>query len=184
MTALRYLKKLALKNINLNCEYLPALGKLPSLEILKMEELYSVKRLGVEFYGIENDDNGAHRTHLISFPTLKQLVFNHLPQWEEWELGINSGEEEDDCFTITLQSLHISYCQKLKTLPDFLRRIPLRRLEITGCKILKERCREGVGEEWPKISHVPELQLEHSFSNDREISSVMTSLYLQVERTH
>ena len=145
------------------CEFLPPLGKLPSLEHLCIGVFPRVERVGVEFLGIENDDNaGAPRGYQISlFPKLKRLQFDDLIRWEKWELGINSGEEEDNSLVVmpSLQSLEITSCGRLTTLPDFLRKTPLQHLQIKICRALKERCREGVGEEWPKISHVPNIQL-------------------------
>jgi hypothetical protein len=35
------------------CELLPPLGKLPSLEMLSIMRLSNVKKVGVEFFGIE-----------------------------------------------------------------------------------------------------------------------------------
>ncbi|KAK4542637.1 hypothetical protein RGQ29_033185 [Quercus rubra] len=158
MMSLNNLKKLYMSNLSL--EHLPPLGKLPSLEIVKIWVASSVKKVSVEFLGIEasgkkeNDD----KITIIAFPNLKSLSFSYLQEWEEWN-GI--GGEEEDCvrFTIMprLQHLKISECLKLKSLPNFLRTTPLQKLDIYNSPILKERCKRGTGEEWPKISHIPKL---------------------------
>ena len=161
MMSLNNLKKLYMCNLSL--EHLPPLGKLPSLEIVEIWVASSVKKVSVEFLGIEasgkkkNDDKIII---IIAFPNLKSLSFSYLQEWEEWN-GI--GGEEEDCvrFTIMprLQHLQIRDCLKLKSLPNFLRTTPLQKLEILYCRILEKRCIRGTGEEWPKISHIPNIQI-------------------------
>ena len=168
MISLNNLKTLYIYNLSL--EHLPPLGKLPSLEIVEIWVASSVKKVSVEFLGIEasgkkeNDD----KITIIAFPNLKSLSFSYLQEWEEWN-GI--GGEEEDCvrFTIMprLQHLKISECLKLKSLPNFLRTTPLQKLDIYNSPILKERCKRGTGEEWPKISHIPKVT-----SSDASCSSL------------
>ncbi|KAH9754927.1 hypothetical protein KPL71_015597 [Citrus sinensis] len=55
-----------------NCEHLPPLGKLPSLEDLEILGMGSVKRVGNEFLGVERDTDGSS---VIAFPKLKELRF-------------------------------------------------------------------------------------------------------------
>lgn len=145
MMALIYLKSLSLGDCRV-CKVLPPLGKLPSLEYLEIWNFYRVERVGVEFLGIENDENGAPRSHQISFPNLKWLLFLSFFFWEKWESGINLG------------AFKFQSCCSLRELPDFLPKTCLQHLQIKYCHFLKERCREGDGEEWPKISHVPSIQ--------------------------
>ncbi|KAH9685802.1 hypothetical protein KPL70_014102 [Citrus sinensis] len=55
-----------------------------------------------------------------------------------------------------LSSLAIWYCPKLKVLPDYLlRTTTLQVLSIMECPLLEEHYREGKGEDWHKISHIP-----------------------------
>ncbi|GAY66700.1 hypothetical protein CUMW_250900 [Citrus unshiu] len=56
-----------------NCEHLPPLGKLPSLEDLEICRMESVKRVGNEFLGVESDTDGSS---VIAFPKLTQLTFD------------------------------------------------------------------------------------------------------------
>ncbi|CAN6696259.1 unnamed protein product [Malus baccata var. baccata] len=58
-----------------------------------------------------------------------------------------------------LSSLKIGQCYALETLPDFLCKIPLQNLSIFVCPKLAERCKEGSGEEWHKISHIPNIKI-------------------------
>ncbi|XP_024040912.1 disease resistance protein RGA2-like [Citrus clementina] len=58
-----------------------------------------------------------------------------------------------------LSSLEISCCPKLKVLPDYLlRTTTLQKLTIWGCPLLENRYREGKGEDWHKISHIPHIK--------------------------
>jgi hypothetical protein len=55
-------------------------------------------------------------------------------------------------FVSSLQSLYISYCPNITSLPD----LPssLQHISIQKCDVLKKNCREPDGESWPKISHI------------------------------
>jgi len=57
-----------------------------------------------------------------------------------------------------LHELTIRYCSKLRCLPTSLSR-SLEYLTIFGCTELEKRCDKEKGEEWPKIAHIPHLNL-------------------------
>ncbi|XP_062016940.1 putative disease resistance protein RGA4 [Rosa rugosa] len=139
------------------CELLPPLGKLPSLEILEIRRMSNVKKVGVEFLGIEEEQVSG-----ILFPKLKLLSFFGMTKWEEWE-GITKEDSSSSEITIMprLSSLRIrEWCPKLKALPDFLYKITtLRTLEIEGCPILERDYKIGVGKEWHNISHIPNVNV-------------------------
>ncbi|XP_021803355.1 probable disease resistance protein At1g58390, partial [Prunus avium] len=103
---------------------------------------------------------------VILFPSLKTLVFDLLPKWEEWEGMTGWSEEEDSHKTNTimpcLSSLEIIDCNVLKTLPNFLRNTPLKELVIDYSQTLEQGCRKG-REEWPKISHIPNIKVDKEF---------------------
>jgi hypothetical protein len=172
MISLNELKMLRLKWLDVEC--LPSLGKLPSLETLEIWSLNSLKKVGVEFLGIEFKNK-------IIFPKLKHLLFLFLDKWEEW-IGIEGmKEEEEDCITIMphLQILRILRCPNLKSLPDFLRKTPLKELTITDNPILKERCERETGEDWPKISHIPNIMIDENYvqRDGQEDNSKVISSY-------
>ena len=143
----------------------------------------SVKKVGFEFLGIEEESNNNNNNKkideekgstssslasLVLFPNLKSLTFRGLKEWEEWDgIGGTMREEEaqDSGVTITimprLQELSIHYCPKLKSLPDFLPTTPLKTLEINWSPILSECCKTEIGDQWPKISHIPYIYIDY-----------------------
>ncbi|XP_073009183.1 uncharacterized protein [Typha latifolia] len=70
----------------------------------------------------------------------------------------------DDCPNISsltdlphsLLSLTLIECPGISSLPVHLPG-SLRSFGISGCPVLKERCRESKGEDWPKIAHIPSV---------------------------
>ncbi|CAL8997495.1 unnamed protein product, partial [Prunus brigantina] len=133
------------------CGGLAPLGKLPSLEYLTIDGMSSVKKVGVEFLGIN------------SFPKLKKLILVAMVEWEDWE-GV---EEEDSKITImpSLLYLEIGYCKKLKALPNFLWKTPLRELFIwEDCSILEQWFKTRYGTEWvKKASQLQSIQIHGEF---------------------
>ena len=112
---------------------------------------------------------------IIIFPNLKSLKFGELEEWEEWTgMGGTIEEEEEDnsanAFVTNntpkikimplLHSLRIWRCFNLKSLPDYLlRNTPLKELNIRRCPILEQRCERGIGDYWPNISHIPNIEI-------------------------
>ncbi|KAJ9168113.1 hypothetical protein P3X46_019675 [Hevea brasiliensis] len=113
-----------------NCEKLPPLGKLPFLEELDLVGNYRLKKLGIEFLGIETSNQHEISSSAVAFPKLTRLLLRKLEEWEEWDDGMNTDGEEDIAnVTILpcLRSFNIFECPKLKleTLPYYLvRKLP------------------------------------------------------------
>ncbi|KAL9450508.1 hypothetical protein AB3S75_012275 [Citrus x aurantiifolia] len=137
--SLTNLRDLSLYNCR-NCEQLPPLGKLPSLESLHIFGMGGVKRVGNEFLGVESDTDGSS---VIAFPKLKHLKFLYMLELEEWDCG--TAIKGEIIIMPRLSSLEIWKCPKLKALPDLLlHKSTLQNLEICGeCHILEERYREA-----------------------------------------
>ncbi|XP_048436220.1 putative disease resistance protein RGA3 [Pyrus x bretschneideri] len=112
--SLNNLRYLSLYEWN-ECEVLPPLGKLPSLETLWLWGMKG-KKVGVEFLGIEKETSSASSC-ITLFPKLKTLTFSLMEAWEEWK-GVEEWKEEDSHITIMpcLSSLQISRCPQLKTI--------------------------------------------------------------------
>ncbi|KAM1224300.1 hypothetical protein ACFX2G_044179 [Malus domestica] len=142
------------------CEVLPPLGKLPSLETLELIGMEGVKKVGVEFLGIEKETSSASSC-ITLFPKLKTLTFAFMLAWEEWK-GVEEWKEEDSHITIMpcLSSLEIGYCSQLETLPNFLWKTPLQTLNIVDSPFLQQGCQKGKGNEWHKISHIPNIEID------------------------
>ncbi|XVE52865.1 hypothetical protein DITRI_Ditri02bG0158800 [Diplodiscus trichospermus] len=168
-----------LKTVELCCcekwESLPPMGKLQYLENLNICRMDEVKNVGEEFLVIERQDVGQTSSssssssssinNNIAFPNLKRLSFSSMEMWEEWEYGnlfTSQGGQGSSCITIMprLCFLSIYDCPKLKSLPHhLLQNTPIQDLSIKGCPILEELFREGVGKDWPYISHIPNIKL-------------------------
>lgn len=139
MLSLHCLRTLVLRSWK-NCEFLPPLGKLPSLEILTIDGMPSVKKVGVDFLGIEETSAKLKLSSpTASFPKLKKLSFSGMCSWDEWE-GMGGCAEEDSEVRIMpcISSLDILKADSLQTLPDFLQKTPLRSLTIYKCSIFLE----------------------------------------------
>ena len=83
-----------------------------------------------------------------------------------------------------LHSLTIDWCGNLKSLPDYLRNTPLKKLVIYECPILQQRCERGLGDYWPNISHIPNIEIDYKYvQKDGQlrdsIVSEVTLLFLQ-----
>ncbi|XP_058107180.1 putative disease resistance protein RGA3 [Magnolia sinica] len=91
------------------CIQLPGFGKLPSLKYLEIEGMREVRKVGVEFSGVDNNDGSGC---VVSFPKLETLFFEHMRNWEEWELRGGVGEVMP-----SLLQLEVKWCPKLKELP-------------------------------------------------------------------
>ncbi|KAD4889412.1 hypothetical protein R6Q59_033677 [Mikania micrantha] len=119
-----------------NCINLPPLGKLPLLKILHVEGFKAVTRVGSEFLGVETSSSSS-----IAFPKLEKLKFSGMEIWEEWEVNMNI--EIMPC----IYYLSISRCKNLKSLPQEVLGLPIKKLRISRCDLLKQRYQtEGEGE--------------------------------------
>ena len=115
LMSLTILKKLKLSSFG-KSEPLPPLGKLPFLEALEMLDADSVKKVGVEFLGIEPNIKKI-RSSLILFPKLNSLTFCGLKELENW-VGYEGKIKKKVSVSIMpcLQVLTILDCPKLKAL--------------------------------------------------------------------
>ncbi|XP_058209375.1 putative disease resistance protein RGA3 [Rhododendron vialii] len=110
-----------------SCEDIPILGHLPKLEVVVMENLDNVERIGPEFYGLEGQIVGCSSSTVAVpapgvFPALKKLTIHGLRKLKEW-LDISSLPPAITStmeFFPRLEELHIEKCPNLITIPGHL----------------------------------------------------------------
>ncbi|KAM5579301.1 putative disease resistance protein RGA4 [Rosa sericea] len=153
-------------------EVLPALGTLSFLESLDIRINDALQKVGVEFLGISRISSSSS-SEVISFPKLKHLTFSHINEWKEWEEVDSQNIRIMPC----LSSLEVRFCQKLKALPEFLWKTPLKSLTIASCPILHSVYYGGNQLQWTtygeepaptnegfnKISHIPNIKIGYEF---------------------
>ncbi|XP_019704128.1 putative disease resistance protein RGA3 [Elaeis guineensis] len=130
------LRRLVLKNCAL-CRQLPPLGMLQQLDYLRFIGASAVTSVGLEFFLLAGGSSSCFSSY---FSKLETLVFDDMPNWEEWWWR---WEEEDNQTTSLLPSLKvltIRECPKLRSLPESLlcRATALKRLNIKGAHGLRE----------------------------------------------
>ncbi|PWA81089.1 NBS-LRR protein [Artemisia annua] len=124
------------------CEQLPPLGKLPSLKRIQLYNMNSLKCF--------DDHDTATSKDEILFPSLQELEICFC--WSLVSLPNNFPK---------LQSLKIEDCHKLGSLPDEIQSFKdLNQIAIWRCAILSRRCEKGIGEDWPKIFHIPHIDIQ------------------------
>ncbi|XP_040369372.1 putative disease resistance protein RGA3 [Rosa chinensis] len=133
-----------------NCELLSGpFGRLPSLESFAVGGMGKVKKVGVEFLGLDSSSSSC----LTLFPKLKNLEFAEMPRWEQWE-GVGGYFQNNITIMPSLSRLRFYRCSKLGTLPDFLHKTPLQSVTVEHSPFLTPK----TSEEWAKISHSPHIQ--------------------------
>jgi Leucine-rich repeat (LRR) protein len=102
-------------------------------------------------------------TSLVSLP--RELRHATALQWLEiWNCPSLVSLPEWIADLTSLQTLQIGNCYNLISLPEAMRRLTsLSRLTICECLRLEERCEEGIGEDWPKIAHIPNFSNQWGF---------------------
>ncbi|KAJ9559295.1 hypothetical protein OSB04_013909 [Centaurea solstitialis] len=148
MMKLRNLVKIGFWNCR-RCESISSLGKLPSLKVIDIGDM-AIRCL--------DDDE---------FPSLQELTIDYCPQLVSLPSNLPTLEELSLIVVPRLVSLpnnlpkltrlRIAHCPELQCLPNGLKELTY--LGIRGCKELQRRCEKEKGEDWPKISHVPNLSL-------------------------
>ncbi|GAU31702.1 hypothetical protein TSUD_215030 [Trifolium subterraneum] len=103
--------------------------------------------------------------HISDFPKLKELPnepFNLALEHMSISFcnELESLPEQNWESLQSLRSLNIWGCKGLRCLPEGIRHLTsLEVLVIRNCPTLKERCKEGTGEDWDKIAHIPKLNI-------------------------
>ncbi|XLR52888.1 hypothetical protein HN51_021106 [Arachis hypogaea] len=144
MIELNVLKHLMLVNCS-ECNVLPPLGKLPLLESLEIKNMPNVEKVDFQFLGIglnheDAGNKGSSSDAIIAFPRLRKLHFMKLDKWEEWTgLNVNGGDKN---IMPLLSSLSVVNCEKLESLPDYIKSKENLKPVIEGCSLLLEKEKE------------------------------------------
>ncbi|XP_044508348.1 putative disease resistance protein RGA3 isoform X3 [Mangifera indica] len=165
----------------------PSLISLPrgvrSLSSLEELRLVDCVRLNLDL-SIGSDEQHNHEELSSTGPPLRFLLLDNLPQLvklPQWLLRSSTN---------TLQTLRIRNCSNLKALPESMQKlqalgvwncpelsslpkginhlITLRELIIEDCPKLTERCKPEAGEDWPKIAHIPKIELDGEVTKSTE----------------
>ncbi|KAF8038041.1 hypothetical protein BT93_B0792 [Corymbia citriodora subsp. variegata] len=170
-------------------ECLKSLTSLESLHIsgctrltslsLGMQHLSSLLHLSIgdcQKLDLSKDESGNF-LDLQGLQSLQFVVIFNLPKLAslpQWLLQLSNLERLriSDCVNLkaiphqiealqSLQWLEIFDCPSLTSLPEGMRNLTsLTHLKIFRCPELEERCKRGVGEDWYKIAHIPNLTHE------------------------
>ncbi|XP_074291168.1 uncharacterized protein LOC141617941 [Silene latifolia] len=104
--------------------------------------------------------------------SLNSLTLGNLPVLNLANEEIDENNEDESVglgsLCHTLRHLHISYCGALVTFPKWMRKLTsLQQLKVMGCSpVLKERCQNPTGEDWPNIRHILSVSItERKYNN-------------------
>lgn len=167
MTSLNNLRKLRLQDCP-NCNTLPPLGMLASLENLCLENMHGLKIIGTEHFGRPDlngcmQTNGAPSTAAVTiFPKLKKLKFAGMSSWEKWDITSKDRVAKEGNLSIMpyLRYLKLSDCSKLNALPDhLLEKTPIRKLYIHNCPLLQQQYQKRSGEHHTKLSQISRVRI-------------------------
>ncbi|KAJ4715507.1 putative Nbs-lrr resistance protein [Melia azedarach] len=111
--------------------------------------LSSLEKLGIggcDQLDLQFDEDDCQWQGLRSLRHLQFLEVENMERLPKWINHIT-----------TLQHLEISWCNSLMCLPEGMQ---LEKLQISECPHLSERCGNKKGVEWPKIAHIPNIQID------------------------
>ncbi|MFS7908957.1 putative virus X resistance protein-like, coiled-coil [Helianthus anomalus] len=148
----------------INCEHIPPLGRLPSLRVIELMAMLSLRCFHDDDINMSVDNTDMficlQRLKISSCGELISLPDN-LPKLEDLELESCDKLISLPCKLPSIRKMRIEGCNGLLSLPDEIQSFnDLNKLEITRCKHLSKRCEREKGEDWHKISHIPDLSIQ------------------------
>nr|TKS15572.1 NBS-LRR resistance gene-like protein ARGH30 [Populus alba] len=147
MQGLKSLRKLVIAG----CDSLISLPR--SIKFLTTLEEFCIIDCGkLDLMTIEEDKE--KKIQPLSLP-LRIVAFTALPATPALPEQLLQGSAE------SLQTFIIRDCSNINEMPDCINNlIKLQNLDISDCPSLSKRCRRGIGEDWPKIKHIPKIKVQ------------------------
>ncbi|KAF5823783.1 putative virus X resistance protein-like, coiled-coil [Helianthus annuus] len=144
-----------------NCERLPPLGRLPSLRVIQLSYMYSLKCFHDDDINMSVDNTDMficlQRLKIIWCRELISLPDN-LPKLVDLELKKCEKLISLPCNLPSIRKMKFEDCDGLLSLPDEIQSFKdLNKLAIRSCKHLSKRYNRYMGEDWHKVSHIPDL---------------------------
>ncbi|XP_034898981.1 putative disease resistance protein RGA3 isoform X2 [Populus alba] len=153
MQGLKSLRKLVIAG----CDSLISLPR--SIKFLTTLEEFCIIDCGkLDLMTIEEDKE--KKIQPLSLP-LRIVAFTALPATPALPEQLLQGSAE------SLQTFIIRDCSNINEMPDCINNlIKLQNLDISDCPSLSKRCRRGIGEDWPKIKHIPKIKVDDDDSGE------------------
>ncbi|KAK4565100.1 hypothetical protein RGQ29_006956 [Quercus rubra] len=159
---LHSLRRLSIKKCNnllsLPMNGLQGLSSLRSLCIDRCNKFCSLSE-GIQYLIALENLSISSCPKLISLPEGIQHL-TALRDLDIWDCeDLSSLPKQIGCLT-SLSELGIRYCPNLMSIPDELQNLTaLKTLRIKACPHLEKRCKKDSGEDWHKISHIPDIEI-------------------------
>ncbi|CAL1409138.1 unnamed protein product [Linum trigynum] len=151
------------------CPNLTRIPLFPTVERLILRRTSSkalVRTLKMQVVGAAHLDSQLHSTTTATTSPSSQRTaldrpLSNLKKLYLWGMQELKSLPEGLCNLTSLRVLEIGFCLRLATLPPAMRHLTsLHRLEISLCPELTIRCGKGEGQDWPNISHIPNIKLD------------------------
>jgi hypothetical protein len=153
MQGLKSLRKLVISG----CDSLISLPR--SIKCLTTLEEFGISECGkLDLMTIEEEKEGKIQPLSLS---LRIVIFEKLPATIALPEQLLQGSSE------SLQTFIIRDCPNIEEMPECISNLKeLQNLEIIDCPRLSERCIKGTGEDWPKIKHIPKIEVADDDSGE------------------
>ncbi|KAG6743350.1 hypothetical protein POTOM_054304 [Populus tomentosa] len=154
MQGLKSLRKFVI----INCGSLISLPR--SIKYLTtLEELFIMNCDELDLMTIEEKNEEKIQPLSLS---LRIVMFANLPSTTALPEQLLQGSAE------FLQTFIIGDCPNIEEIPDCISNLKkLQHLEIIDCPRLSKRCRRETGEDWPKIKHIPKIEVGNDDSGEK-----------------
>ncbi|KAF3450868.1 hypothetical protein FNV43_RR06957 [Rhamnella rubrinervis] len=165
-----------------NVRFLPRWPSLPNLKTLYIRDWEDLESLSNQGNTLVHAFTSLQLLSIRNCPKLLDLPQEGLPTTLQY-LSIGScatlqsfGPSADVLKKLTsLSDIYIEDCPALQSLPEDGLPDSLQHLSIHGCDSLEEHCRKGDGD-LPKITHVPDVEMDPVSSNNASSSSSSSPL--------